>query len=93
MNLFASQYRDWWKVRYGKNSFNDDEEVAALLIKKLDSNSDAMMMTSVSPRLATWVDALFLKTFKSGLLWVSLFFLDHYISQLLKSLSNLHRGR
>lgn len=32
MNLFASQYRDWWKVRYGKNSFNDDEEVAALLI-------------------------------------------------------------
>lgn len=52
-NTKLAQYRDWWKVRYGKNSFNDDEEVAALLIKKLDSNSDAMMMTSVSPRLAT----------------------------------------
>lgn len=51
-NTELAQYRDWWMERYGKNLFNDDKEVAALLIKKFYSNSDAMM-TSITPRLAT----------------------------------------
>lgn len=51
-NIELAQYRDWWMDCYGKNSFSDEEDIAALLMKKIPSNSEAVM-TSISPRLAT----------------------------------------
>ncbi|XP_029285644.1 dual specificity protein phosphatase 22-B-like [Cottoperca gobio] len=50
-NIELAEYRAWWKDRYGKNSFNDDEEVEALLTRK--SNSSNTITTSITPELGT----------------------------------------
>ncbi|KAM7387753.1 hypothetical protein PAMP_023972 [Pampus punctatissimus] len=50
-NTELTQYRAWWKERYGKNTFSDDEEVKALLSRKSCSNSSTL--TSITPALAT----------------------------------------
>ncbi|XP_072295465.1 dual specificity protein phosphatase 22-B-like [Eucyclogobius newberryi] len=50
-NFELAQYHDWWKERYGKNFFNDDEEVSELLIKKYHNSED--VMTNITPQLAT----------------------------------------
>ncbi|XP_013880163.1 dual specificity protein phosphatase 22-B isoform X2 [Austrofundulus limnaeus] len=38
-NFELAQYRAWWTERYGKNSFNDEEEVQNLLTHKSATNS------------------------------------------------------
>ncbi|KAK5869472.1 hypothetical protein PBY51_024185 [Eleginops maclovinus] len=49
-NTELSEYRAWWKDRYGKNSFNDDEEVENLLNRKLNGgSSNDTFTTSISP--------------------------------------------
>lgn len=35
----SPQYQAWWKERYGKSSFSDEEEVEALLTQKSLRNS------------------------------------------------------
>lgn len=47
------QYQAWWKDRYGKNSFNDDEEVENLLTKKSNSSSNTIR-SSIAPTLGFW---------------------------------------
>ncbi|XP_044216544.1 dual specificity protein phosphatase 22-B-like isoform X2 [Thunnus albacares] len=49
-NTELTQYRAWWKERYGKNSFSDDEEVGALLTRKSNGNA---LTTGVTSALAT----------------------------------------
>lgn len=51
-NTELAQYRTWWVDRYGKNFFSDEEDIAALLMKKFHSSSEAVM-THMTPRLAT----------------------------------------
>ncbi|CAL1592648.1 unnamed protein product [Knipowitschia caucasica] len=51
-NTELAQYRVWWKGLYGKNLFNDDEEVSELLVKKYNSDSEDVM-NNITPRLAT----------------------------------------
>lgn len=51
-NTELPQYREWWSDRYGTNLFSDEDDVAALLMKKFHPNSDAVM-TNIAPRLAT----------------------------------------
>ncbi|KAJ0065664.1 hypothetical protein NL108_015189 [Boleophthalmus pectinirostris] len=51
-NIELAQYRDWWKDHYEKTFFNDDEEIAELLMKKYHNNSEGMV-TNITPRLAT----------------------------------------
>lgn len=46
------QYQAWWKDRYGKNSFNDDEEVKTLLTQKSNGSSSGIS-TSITPALGT----------------------------------------
>ncbi|KAI9545089.1 Dual specificity protein phosphatase 22-B [Dissostichus eleginoides] len=49
-NTELTEYRAWWKDRYGKNSFNDDEEVEDLLNRKLNGgSSNDTFTTSISP--------------------------------------------
>ncbi|TWW58285.1 Dual specificity protein phosphatase 22-B [Takifugu flavidus] len=38
-NTELTEYQAWWKDRYGKNSFNDEEEVEALLAQKALSST------------------------------------------------------
>uniref|UniRef100_A0A3Q0RYA9 Tyrosine-protein phosphatase domain-containing protein n=1 Tax=Amphilophus citrinellus TaxID=61819 RepID=A0A3Q0RYA9_AMPCI len=45
-NTELTEYRAWWKELYGKNVFNDDEEIEALLTRKA-TISDAVS-TSIS---------------------------------------------
>ncbi|XP_051233846.1 dual specificity protein phosphatase 22-B-like [Dicentrarchus labrax] len=52
-NTELTEYRAWWKDRYGKkNSFNDDEEVKTLLTQK-SNNSSKTITTSITPALGT----------------------------------------
>ncbi|XP_029683772.1 dual specificity protein phosphatase 22-B isoform X2 [Takifugu rubripes] len=39
LSFCCVQYQAWWKDRYGKNSFNDEEEVEALLAQKALSST------------------------------------------------------
>lgn len=48
------QYQAWWKDRYGKNSFNDDEEVENLLTKKSNNSSSNTIRSSIAPTLGFW---------------------------------------
>ncbi|XP_067368777.1 dual specificity protein phosphatase 22-B-like isoform X1 [Channa argus] len=50
-NTELAEYRGWWKDRYGKNSFNDDEEIEALLTGK--STNSRTITDSISPALTT----------------------------------------
>ncbi|XP_077964029.1 dual specificity protein phosphatase 22-B isoform X1 [Gasterosteus aculeatus] len=54
-NTELTEYRAWWKDRYGKNSINDDEEVKNLLTQKSSSSSSSSsngtITTSISPAL------------------------------------------
>uniref|UniRef100_A0A667Z2N4 Dual specificity phosphatase 22 n=1 Tax=Myripristis murdjan TaxID=586833 RepID=A0A667Z2N4_9TELE len=45
-NTELTQYREWWMEQYGKNSFNDDEEIVALLTRKSLGNAMASSITS-----------------------------------------------
>ncbi|KAM4739919.1 dual specificity protein phosphatase 22-B-like [Anableps anableps] len=49
-NIELAEYRAWWTEQYGKNTFNDDEEVQNLLNKK-SSNSVVSSSSSVSANL------------------------------------------
>ncbi|XP_059923563.1 dual specificity protein phosphatase 22-B-like isoform X1 [Gadus macrocephalus] len=48
-NLDLAQYRTWWTEQFGKNPFNDHEEIKALLDRKSQDNSDAMATSIVAP--------------------------------------------
>ncbi|XP_010764413.1 dual specificity protein phosphatase 22-B-like [Notothenia coriiceps] len=49
-NTELTEYRAWWNDRYGKNSFNDDEEVEDLLNRKLNGgSSNDTFTTCISP--------------------------------------------
>ncbi|XP_040896423.1 dual specificity protein phosphatase 22-B-like [Toxotes jaculatrix] len=52
-NTQLSEYRAWWKERYGKSPFNDDEEIKALLARKSNCSSNSVIPTSISPALAS----------------------------------------
>ncbi|XP_041646466.1 dual specificity protein phosphatase 22-B-like [Cheilinus undulatus] len=49
-NTELTDYRAWWKDRYGKTSFNDDEEVKNLLTKK---SENSVTTNSITPPLST----------------------------------------
>ncbi|XP_026201917.1 dual specificity protein phosphatase 22-B [Anabas testudineus] len=49
-NTELTEYRAWWKNRYGKNPFNDEEEVKSLLMRRSNSSSSS---ASVTPALST----------------------------------------
>ncbi|XP_042339646.1 dual specificity protein phosphatase 22-B-like [Plectropomus leopardus] len=53
-NTELTEYRAWWRDRYGKNSLNDDKEMETLLTQKSNnSSSNNTMATSISPALGT----------------------------------------
>lgn len=53
-NTELTEYRAWWTERYGKNSFNDDEEIKTLLARKSNSSSSSSITSnSIPPALAT----------------------------------------
>uniref|UniRef100_A0A8C9Y9C0 Dual specificity protein phosphatase 22-B n=1 Tax=Sander lucioperca TaxID=283035 RepID=A0A8C9Y9C0_SANLU len=52
-NTELTEYQAWWKERYGKNSFNDDEEMENLLTRKSNSSSSNSITTSITPELGT----------------------------------------
>ncbi|XP_028443714.1 dual specificity protein phosphatase 22-B [Perca flavescens] len=53
-NTELTEYQSWWKERYGKNSFNDDEEIENLLTRKSNSDSSSnSITTSITPELGT----------------------------------------
>ncbi|XP_039984466.1 dual specificity protein phosphatase 22-B-like isoform X1 [Xiphias gladius] len=47
-----TEYRAWWKDRYGNNPLNDDEAIEALLTRKSTCSSGAMA-TGAAPAVAT----------------------------------------
>ncbi|XP_056270848.1 dual specificity protein phosphatase 22-B-like isoform X2 [Pseudoliparis swirei] len=47
-NTELTEYRAWWKDRYGKNTFNDDEETEHLLTRSSSSNT---ITPSIPPAL------------------------------------------
>ncbi|XP_034385827.1 dual specificity protein phosphatase 22-B-like [Cyclopterus lumpus] len=49
-NTGLTEYRAWWKDRYGKNTFNDDEETENLLALKSSSSSNTIT-PSIPPAL------------------------------------------
>ncbi|XP_054869985.1 dual specificity protein phosphatase 22-B isoform X2 [Amphiprion ocellaris] len=51
-NTELTEYRAWWTERYGKNSFNDDEEIETLITRKSNSGS-SIVSNSITPALAT----------------------------------------
>ncbi|XP_069377403.1 dual specificity protein phosphatase 22-B isoform X2 [Paralichthys olivaceus] len=51
-NTDLTEYRATWKERYGTHTFNDDEEVKALLTRKSTCSSKAIT-TSITPAAAT----------------------------------------
>lgn len=53
-NTELTEYRAWWTDRYGKNTFNDDEETENLLIRKSSSSSNTLP-TSIPPALQVQV--------------------------------------
>nr|XP_046247564.1 dual specificity protein phosphatase 22-B-like isoform X2 [Scatophagus argus] len=52
-NTELTEYQAWWKDRYGKKSFNDNEEVGILLTQKSRSGSGGVITTSITPVLTT----------------------------------------
>lgn len=50
-NTELTEYRTWWKERYGKSSLNDDENVTNLLTQKSENSSTTT--TSITPDLST----------------------------------------
>ncbi|XP_034532912.1 dual specificity protein phosphatase 22-B-like [Notolabrus celidotus] len=50
-NTELTDYRTWWKERYGKNSLNDEEEVENLLTQKSENSSTTT--TNITHDLST----------------------------------------
>ncbi|CAB1459232.1 unnamed protein product [Pleuronectes platessa] len=52
-NMELKEYRASWKERYGNQTFNDEEELAALLTRKSTCSSSDTITTSITPAAAT----------------------------------------
>ncbi|XP_005802379.1 dual specificity protein phosphatase 22 [Xiphophorus maculatus] len=50
-NMELAEYRAWWTERYGKSSFNDDEEIQNLINKKSNNSVDSSSSVNVPPVL------------------------------------------
>ncbi|XP_015227419.1 PREDICTED: dual specificity protein phosphatase 22-B-like isoform X1 [Cyprinodon variegatus] len=50
-NTELAEYRAWWMEQYGKNSFNDEEEVQNLLNKKSNSSLSSSSSSSASANI------------------------------------------
>ncbi|XP_062251143.1 dual specificity protein phosphatase 22-B-like [Platichthys flesus] len=52
-NMELKEYRASWKERYGNQTFNDEEELVALLTRKSTCSSSNAITTSITPAAAT----------------------------------------
>uniref|UniRef100_A0A3Q1H5P8 Dual specificity phosphatase 22a n=1 Tax=Anabas testudineus TaxID=64144 RepID=A0A3Q1H5P8_ANATE len=47
-NTELTEYRAWWKNRYGKNPFNDEEEVKSLLMRRSNTEDSGLLLGPVN---------------------------------------------
>ncbi|PWA28578.1 hypothetical protein CCH79_00013533, partial [Gambusia affinis] len=50
-NMELAEYRAWWTERYGKSSFNDDEEIQNLINKKSNNSVGSSSTVNIPPAL------------------------------------------